>query len=229
VKDRNIPLIELYKVVRGDYTDCYSGTVRYVVGDTLVHPDRGRQLCSDGVYHACRKPEQTLKWHNSQWPLRLLKIYTPEVIAEDKGLGHEKCGVHELAVIEELPISLAFGPNGQKVVDLINRLSGIKWFEPQYEREKVKQLIEKHLSILEKFGVKQVSVKFISDWNAAWNAARNVAWDAAWNAAWNAVHIIAEDLVDFENPAEPLLQVWELGYWPIGVVNGEFLVFERRF
>jgi len=137
--------------------------------------------------------------------------------------------VHELAVIEELPISLAFGPNGQKVVDLINRLSGIKWFEPQYEREKVKQLIEKHLSILEKFGVKQVSVKFISDWNAAWNAARNVAWDAAWNAAWNAVHIIAEDLVDFENPAEPLLQVWELGYWPIGVVNGEFLVFERRF
>jgi len=271
--------ITVYKLVRNDYTDCYTGKVKYSVGSTRTHQNPKETLCQSGIIHACHKPEQTLAWRNDQWPVRLLKATTPKIIAEER----DKIGAHELTIVEELPISFAFGPNGQKVADFINRLSNIKWFEPQNERGKVEQLVTKHLQIIERFGAKQGPVKFTNDitvaraaaWatarDAAWDAAgaiardaardaareaardvaRDIAWDVAWDVAWDAArdaardavwaiartvagaaaeaagHMVVEDLLAFENPFAPIMEVWKLGYWPIGVVSGEFLVYER--
>ena len=71
-------------------------------------------------------------------------------------------------------------------------------------------------------------------WNAArdaaWAAARAAAWNAAWNAAWAAARAATRDaahlvgLPDAPNPWRPLIEMWALGVWPIGMVDGEFLV-----
>jgi len=72
-------------------------------------------------------------------------------------------------------------------------------------------------------------------WDAVWGVARGAAWSAARDAAGGAVWIVGKDLMpskgyDKGNPFEPLMEIYELGYWPIGIVPGqngekEFAVF----
>ena len=81
-----------------------------------------------------------------------------------------------------------------------------------------------------------------ASWDASWDAARDAAWDAArgtawdaarvaaWDAAWGATEIIAMDLEDFNKkyPQGAFLQLiplWEMGLYPIGVVNGKFVIY----
>lgn len=82
---------------------------------------------------------------------------------------------------------------------------------------------------------------------ARWDSAHNAAWGAAytnafkavdgtpgvpadaegaWNAAHAAAHIVIADELDFPNPFAPLMRVWKAGYWPIGMVRDEFVVYE---
>ncbi len=66
-----------------------------------------------------------------------------------------------------------------------------------------------------------------AEWDAAWSAARDAARGAEW--------IIVKDLMpqrgyDKGNPFEPLIEIYELGCWPIGIVPGqdgnkEFVIF----
>ena len=58
--------------------------------------------------------------------------------------------------------------------------------------------------------------------DAAWAAARDAARAAARAAAWDAAHLVG--LPGAPNPWRPLLEMWALGAWPIGMVDGEFLV-----
>ena len=72
-------------------------------------------------------------------------------------------------------------------------------------------------------------------WDAVWGVARGAAWNAARDAAGSAVWIVGKDLMPSRgyntgNPFEPLVEIYKLGYWPIGIVlnqNGEkeFAVF----
>ena len=53
-------------------------------------------------------------------------------------------------------------------------------------------------------------------------AARVAARDAAWDAAWDAENLVAALP---HNPWAPLVEIWALGAAPIGVVDGEFVVY----
>ena len=73
---------------------------------------------------------------------------------------------------------------------------------------------------------------------AAWGTARDAAWDAAWDAArgaacdaaWGAAEVISSDLEAFTKKYPNaaflnLIQLWESGLYPFGVVDGKFIVY----
>jgi hypothetical protein len=75
-------------------------------------------------------------------------------------------------------------------------------------------------------------------WDAAriatWDAARDTAWDVAWDtardAARNAEGLIVSDLKEYKKkypkvPFIELMALWEMGLYPIGVVNKKFLIY----
>jgi len=127
----------------------------------------------------------------------------------------------------------------------IERIKAIKWFKvsPDFSKEET----EKQVNIaLEAFGVKASieyrSLKTTNDWgaarvaawDAAWDAARGAAWDAAWDAARDAARgaadILALNLKDYKKKYPNgnfinLIPLWEAGLYPIGVVNGKFIIY----
>ena len=123
----------------------------------------------------------------------------------------------------------------------IERIKAIKWFQPAVDLKR--EEIEKQISLsLEAFGIKAgIEYKKLStpkDWDAAWSAtrdvawivARDVAWDAAWNAAWGAADLLALNLDDYKKKYPngnfiQLIPLWEMGLYPVGVVNGKFIIY----
>ena len=86
-----------------------------------------------------------------------------------------------------------------------------------------------------------------ADWGAAWGAARDAAWDAArdaawgaardaawgaawgaaWDAAWGAADLLSQQTPTYKNKSGTflhLIPLYELGLWPLGVVDGKFVV-----
>lgn len=66
--------------------------------------------------------------------------------------------------------------------------------------------------------------------DAAWDAARDVAWGAARDAARGADDLLVEDLENYKKKYPNgsfinLIPLWEAGLYPIGIVNGKFLVY----
>ena len=217
-------------MVRSDYTDCYSGTVRYTVGETTTHPraDRRDVVCGVGL-HLCRYPEDVLQFRNGQWPVRLLEVRSDDVIATDA--IKVRCG--SIHVVREIGLAPAFGPNGASVVELIDELPSIPWMKPSrpVSADLLQPLVDMHLSRLTCFTtcVQPLPVRIETDLDAAMDAAMDAAWDAVWAAAWAAAvdagHRVVADLVSWTSPWAPLLDMWRLGCWPIGVVDGAFVVF----
>ena len=67
-------------------------------------------------------------------------------------------------------------------------------------------------------------------WDAARDAARDAAWGAAWDAARGAQEIVASDLDGFTKKYPngaflQLISLWEMGLYPIGLIDGKFLVY----
>ena len=64
-------------------------------------------------------------------------------------------------------------------------------------------------------------------WDAAWDAARDAARGAAWDAARGADETLVKDLKEYKGKFAflSLVDIYELGLYPVGVVNGKFLVF----
>jgi hypothetical protein len=258
-----------YKIVRDNWTDCHSGTVKYAVGETFTvdNPSPPTILCGRGL-HACHKPEDTMQFRYG-WPVHLLEVQTDSIIAQDE----VKCRCKSLTVTKELPLSMCFGPNGEAVTKVLDELKSIEWFKPKAQaKEKIVDLMQEHFKRLEPYKGTTYPVRFVDNWDAArdaardaawdaawdaaraaardaawaaawaaaWDAARDAAWDAAWDAAraaawaaardaawaaaWAAAWLVVADLIPNPNPFEPLFEVHKLGGWPIGVVNGEFVV-----
>jgi len=74
----------------------------------------------------------------------------------------------------------------------------------------------------------------VAAWDAARDAARGAAWDAAWDAARDAARgaadILALNLKDYKKKYPNgnfinLIPLWEAGLYPIGVVNGKFIIY----
>jgi len=244
-----------YKIVRDDYTDCRSGTVQYEVGREAACPNPAPAeagLCKAGL-HIARTEQAGLASRGHHWPLRLLRVSAaPEDIIIE---GDDKWRVRRLRVEEELPLAQAFGPQGQQVLEFIAALPGHPWLAPPaHDRARVEALIAEHLWRLEPYGAQPVPVQWVSSraaaraaaldaardaaWDAAGDAAGDAAWAAAqgvvWAAAWAAARVAARgaawlvvaDRLSHPNPWEPLMEVWQMGYWPVGPVDGSFAVFE---
>ena len=140
------------------------------------------------------------------------------------------------------------GTNFEELNDLIEKLPSLPYFNPTEEctEEILEQLVAQHLFELGTYckdssQLDGVTLKVISDsaardaaWDATWAAARDAAWDAARDAARAAARDAARDaaldaahLVSGigHSPWAPLVEIWALGAYPIGIVDGEFLVY----
>ena len=116
----------------------------------------------------------------------------------------------------------------------IERIKAIKWFQPSSDikREKVDSAVKVALAA---FGVEASieyrSLKTQKDWDAAldaaWGAARGAARDAARGAAWGAADILASKTPTYklDTPFVKMVDIWEMGLYPIGVVDGKFVVY----
>lgn len=208
--------MSLYKVVRDDYTDIYSGTFSYrgKYPRKFVHPSpdrKNKSACGAGL-HACFKVESVMSFAASMWPLRLLEVEGHDEIARDD----TKARFAAITVQRELPIAQAFGPNGKEVVTFISGLKEIKWFRPEKKPRKdvVERRMVAHLSALKKFKCPQkFEIEFTGDVDVAWDAARDAA------------HIVSADLLDFPNPWTPLMDLYRMGLWPAALTKqGKFIV-----
>jgi hypothetical protein len=76
----------------------------------------------------------------------------------------------------------------------------------------------------------------VAAWGAAWDAARDAAWDAARgaarDAAWGAADLLAALTPDGKYKKQypdgnflKLVDLWEMGLYPVGVVRGKFLCY----
>ena len=109
--------------------------------------------------------------------------------------------------------------------DYISRIKKISWFKPAKDINRGE--VESQVKLAcEAFGVK-ASLEFKhlrtpQDWEAAWEAARGAAWGAA--------DILALNLDGYKEKYPKgnfinLIPLWELGLYPVGLVNGKFLVY----
>ena len=67
-------------------------------------------------------------------------------------------------------------------------------------------------------------------WDAAWDAARGAAWNASRDAAWGAADILALNLDDYKKKYPNgnfinLIPLYEAGLYPIGLVDGKFIIY----
>jgi hypothetical protein len=69
-------------------------------------------------------------------------------------------------------------------------------------------------------------------WDAARDAARDAAWDAARDAAWGAADLLASLTPNGEYAKKfpkgnflQLVDIWEMGLYPVGVVDGKFICY----
>ena len=117
----------------------------------------------------------------------------------------------------------------KKLDTYIARIKKIKWFQPEAKLDK-KELEKQIKVVLECFGVKAKieyrQLKTPEDWGAARGAARDAAWDAARGAA----DLLASDLKDYKKKYPKgnfiqLIPIWELGLYPVGVIDGKFVVY----
>ena len=215
----------LYKIVRENYTDCYSGTLRFDVGATVMAPKcdpATPDVCGRGI-HACFRPMDTLQYanHNTTQINGHLLIVEPVEPICDNG---EKMRSKGVAVLEEVSLSLAYGPCGEDVVGFLRSLKDVLWFKPvaPISISVLQEHINCHTERLRPYGyTKSPTLRIERNFDAAWVAARDAAWDAARDAAYRVV----ADKMPTPNPFSPLMQIWKLGCWPICVNKGQFIVY----
>jgi len=215
----------------------------------------------------------TLFIRKGLWPVRIFEGQILGDFERDDDLLVFK----KVFIEKELPLADAFGPNGQKILEQINRLLSIDFDKPGATHEEISNLVNKHLEILSRFGrVPRVtleivdnlgiaedildrvknsrawsravtamneSVKGNNDRKRAYKMASGATWDILAERYWmrsdmvirllidncnSIAHLSVEDLVDFQNPWEPLVKIWEMGRFPLGIVGKKFFVYEKR-
>jgi len=213
-------------------------------------------LCKAGL-HIARMEQAGLASRGHHWPLRLLRVSAAleDIIIEgdDKWRVRRLRAEEELPLAqafgpqgEQVVEFIAALPGHPWLAP------------PAHDRARVEALVAEHLRRLEPYGAQPVPVQWVSSravagdaaWDAAgdaaraaaWDAARDVAGDVAWPvvaaraAAWGAARaaalgaawLVVADRLPHPNPWEPLMEVWQMGYWPVGPVDGRFAVFEPR-
>ena len=104
-----------YKVVRPNLASFHDPNFKYRIGHVRIAPKSSeRELCGPGILHASRQPELAATY--GLWPYRLLLVEGVPVKEQS-----DKAGFLKLKVLEEAPVHLAWGPNGQVVERVIRR------------------------------------------------------------------------------------------------------------
>ena len=108
--------------------------------------------------------------------------------------------------------------------DYIKRITKIKWFQPESLLDKT--LIEKQAKLtLKCFGIEAEleyrQLKRPEDWYAARDAARDAAWTAA--------DLLALNLEGYKKKYPEgnfinLIPLYEMGLWPLGIIDGKFVI-----
>lgn len=155
-------MTEYYKAVRPDGTDFYSGTIDYLAGGVIRHPNPDLRS-TDANDHLSVSTEKT-DCTGFTWPARLLRVEpVGDVVSPDHRELPNKRAVGALRVVEELPAHELFGPNGEQVVAFL------EW-----------------LPTLTRADWLGVGRTWDAAWDAAWGAARVAAWGVAWDATLDA-------------------------------------------
>ena len=117
----------------------------------------------------------------------------------------------------------------KKLNNYIQRIEKIKWFQPAKNLKKAN--IEKQVKvILKAFGVEaKIEYKQLRNQKAR-DAARDAAWDAAWDAAYGVNDILVSDLKEYKKKYPNgnfinLIPLWEIGLYPVGLINGKFIIY----
>ena len=110
----------------------------------------------------------------------------------------------------------------KKLDDYIGRIRAIKWFkpEPKTTKDKIDTLVN---AAIKGFGI-EASVEYrklstVDDYIAARDAARG--------AAWGAQDLLATQTNTYKGnaPFLKLVDLWEAGMYPCGVVKGKFIIY----
>ena len=172
----------LYKAVRPDGTDFYTGTVQWArIGEEVKHPTSEAPVLGDFSTFLSVSTDPT-RLPGSSWPLRLLRV---EPVGDLIEVDEHKRGGIAFRVVEELPAHLRFGPMGERVAELIDRARHLT-------RDEVTSLA----AVWAAAGAAAWDAARAAAWDAAGAAARDAAWDAAGAAAWAAAGALAvRDLI----------------------------------
>jgi hypothetical protein len=113
---------EFWKATRVDGSSFGSPDVVWRVGRVVRDPlPAGDELCGAGLLHAATVATESLVSHagGPLWPARLFVVSPRGPVVT----GDCKAGCRAWKVLREEPAHLAFGPQGQEVVALIERCS----------------------------------------------------------------------------------------------------------
>lgn len=149
VKTTKGNMTKYYKAVREDYTDFATGEIDYSVGNTVVHPDPGKKGSDNaaGYFSVSTSPTACI---GSYWPLRLLEV---EVADKDVWAPHPEAGddyalkraTHKMTVVRELDPHLFFGPQGERIVQIIEQAKALD--SQKYKSEKIYNALDEFDSI----------------------------------------------------------------------------------
>jgi hypothetical protein len=124
----------------------------------------------------------------------------------------------------------------------IERIKNIAWFKPKSSLTRDEVEVKANIA-LSAFGlsapIEYRKLNTPEDWDAAlsaergvgWEAARDVAWGVGWGVArgvgWGVTDVLATFTGTYKKdaPFVKLIDLWEMGLYPCGVINGKFVVY----
>ena len=187
-----------YKATRPDGTDFHTGLVDYgaalASGEPVVHPTADVRSATPRMYLSVSTSAADCT--GFRWPCRLFAVEPVDPWTPHATDLPNKRACLSLRVVEELPAWQVFGPNGERVVAVIDRASRLTPAE-------VDRLVAAW------------DAARAAAWDAAWDASRAAARDAARAASRAAVAETVRDLITPEQ--------YELltGPWNTVIADGE--------
>ena len=116
-------MIAFYKSTRPDGRDFYTGTVDYAAaltsGEPIIAPPcDNHDFPGPKWLHLATVPTQCV---GMSWPCRLFEVEPADDLGEDRPRGAYKVGATSVRVLREIEAHRVFGPQGERVVALIER------------------------------------------------------------------------------------------------------------
>lgn len=175
-----------FKATRPDGTDFRTGTIRYEVGETVVHPCAKKVRDDPSTYLSVSTVATDCT--GMSWPCRLFAVEGVGRPLRAESLPNKRC-FSKVRVLEELPAHEVFGPQGVEVAALIERAGRLTHDEAH----------ALHAAWGAAWGAARGAARGAAGdaargaaWGAAWDAARDAAWDAA-------IALLTRDLISPEH------------------------------